>query len=235
MNLGSRKDQTNYYEVVALRLGTIINTLCSVTGFVFFLITKSMSILLDTLISVILCVSTVISIFVSNKIVTDTNDNLDSQNVKCKDNSKLESKFLIFRALIMLGIIIYTIVDGAICIYDFQKGTLQVDYNADNISLIIYGVMMTSLCFLITFTYSFFNNKLSEKSEIINIEIKASIYDGLVTIFAISSLLLFSNISFLEPVKDIGDSITVIILSLFYLVTPIKELKKNIKRLKEKE
>ena len=95
--------------------------------------------------------------------------------------------------------------------------------------------MMTSLCFLITFTYSFFNNKLSEKSEIINIEIKASIYDGLVTIFAISSLLLFSNISFLEPVKDIGDSITVIILSLFYLVTPIKELKKNIKRLKEKE
>ena len=77
MNLGSKKDQTNYYEVVALRLGTIINTLCSVTGFVFFLITKSMSILLDTLISVILCVSTVISIFVSNRIVTDTNDNLD--------------------------------------------------------------------------------------------------------------------------------------------------------------
>ena len=172
-------------------------------------------------------VSTVISIFVSNKVVKD--ENLDNNVNK---NSKLENKFLIFRALIMLGIIIYTIIDGSICIYDFSKGVLSLDYNADNVSLIIYAIMMTSLCFLITFTYSFFNNKLSEKSEIINIEIKASIYDGLVTIFAIGSLLVFGNISFLAPVKDIGDSITVIILSLFYLITPIKELKKNIKEVK---
>lgn len=227
MNLNCNKAQANYYEIVALRLGTVINIMCSVTGLVFFLITRSMSILLDTLISIILSVSTVISIFVSNKVIKD--ENLDNNVNK---NSKLENKFLIFRALIMLGIIIYTIIDGSICIYDFSKGVLSLDYNADNVSLIIYAIMMTSLCFLITFTYSFFNNKLSEKSEIINIEIKASIYDGLVTIFAIGSLLIFGNISFLAPVKDIGDSITVIILSLFYLITPIKELKKNIKEVK---
>ena len=227
MNLNCNKAQANYYEIVALRLGTVINIMCSVTGLVFFLITRSMSILLDTLISIILSVSTVISIFVSNKVIKDENSD---NNVN--KNSKLENKFLIFRALIMLGIIIYTIIDGSICIYDFSKGVLSLDYNADNVSLIIYAIMMTSLCFLITFTYSFFNNKLSEKSEIINIEIKASIYDGLVTIFAIGSLLVFGNISFLAPVKDIGDSITVIILSLFYLITPIKELKKNIKKVK---
>jgi len=216
LDLNCKKDQANYYEVLALRYGTIINIVCSITGFVFFLITRSMSILLDTLISVILCASTVISIIVSNK---KTN------------NSNLETKFLIFRAFIMLAVIIYTIIDGSICIYDFSKGTLVTDYNADNISLIIYAIMMASLCFLITFTYLRFNNKLSKKSEIINIEIKASIYDGLVTIFAIGSLLLFSNVSFLSSIKDIGDSITVILLSLFYLITPIKELKKNFRKL----
>jgi len=95
LDLNCKKDQANYYEVLALRYGTIINIVCSITGFVFFLITRSMSILLDTLISVILCASTVISIIVSNK---KTN------------NSNLETKFLIFRAFIMLAVIIYTII-----------------------------------------------------------------------------------------------------------------------------
>ena len=88
---------------------------------------------------------------------------------------------------------------------------------------------VTGLCLLITLVYSILNKKSQVKSEIIRIEIKASLYDGLVTLVAISSLLLFSNIEFLSGIKEIGDSITVIILSIIYLYSPLKELIGQIK------
>ena len=54
------------YEFRALIIGVIINLISAIVGFIFFYLTTSMSILLDGLISAILCGSTIVSIFVSN-------------------------------------------------------------------------------------------------------------------------------------------------------------------------
>lgn len=124
----------------------------------------------------------------------------------------------------MLGTIIFTILDGALTILDFINNQTIDNFNASNWQLIVYGLSMCGLCLLITLVYSILNKKSQVKSEIIRIEIKASLYDGLVTLVAISSLLLFSNIEFLSGIKEIGDSITVIILSIIYLYSPLKEL-----------
>ena len=75
----------------------------------------------------------------------------------------------------------------------------------------------------------YYYKKVNKQSDMILIEIKAAIFDTLVTFFGISSLWIFSNISFLNPVKEIGDSITVVILSIIYIFIPLKEIYQQIK------
>mgnify|MGYP000829546228 FL=1 len=176
------------YEFRALIIGVIINLISAIVGFIFFYLTTSMSILLDGLISAILCGSTIVSIFVSNYV----NKN-DSKKYPF-GRYAIENVFLLFRAIMMLGTIIFTILDGALTILDFINNQTIDNFNASNWQLIVYGLSMCGLCLLITLVYSILNKKSQVKSEIIRIEIKASLYDGLVTLVAISSLLLLSLI-----------------------------------------
>ena len=216
------------YEQKALISGVGINLISSIIGIIYYVITKSQALFLDAFISFILCISTLVSLVVS-KIINK------------KDNEKyplgryaIENLFLVFRSILMLLIIAYTLINGAITIIYFSLGKLENNLNINFLDLLIYTILMVGSCLLITIIYSFFNKKLDVKSEIITLEIKSSIYDGLVTLFATSSLILFRYIDCLTPYQEIGDSITVIILSLFYLVMPIKELSKQIKVLTDK-
>jgi len=204
------------YEFRALICGIIINFFSVTIGFTFFLLTGSMSILLDALISGILCGSTIASIFVSNAVTKKNNKKYPLG--RCA----IENMFLLFRSIMMLGTILFTIIDGFNTITQFAIGNTIGEVNINNLYLILYCILMVVFCLLITLSYAYFNRK--EKSSIISLEIKSSIYDGLVTLFAISSLLIFSNIEALHFIAPIGDSITVIILSIFYIYSPIKEL-----------
>ena len=93
---------------------------------------------------------------------------------------------------------------------------------------------MVGSCFAITITYTYYNKKSNVPSEIIKIEITSSIYDGLVTLFATASLLIFTYVPVLQKISLIGDSIVAILLSIVYLTIPIKELIKQIKILTDK-
>lgn len=219
------------YEQKALFLGVLINLYSAIIGFVFFYFTKATSLFLDFMISFVLVISTIISFIVSKYVSQE-----DTKKYPL-GRYAIENMFLLFRAILMLVMIIYTIFDGTSTIVNFFNHTLVNDLNLSTMYLLIYMALMTSSCFGITFVYSYFRKKMikaKEDSAIINLEIKASIYDGLVTIFAVSSLLIFSSWSVLSPIKDIGDAITVIILSCIYLVTPIKELIRQIKVLTDK-
>ena len=103
------------YEFRALIIGVIINLISAIVGFIFFYLTTSMSILLDGLISAILCGSTIVSIFVSNYV----NKN-DSKKYPF-GRYAIENVFLLFRAIMMLGTIIFTILDGALTILSIIK------------------------------------------------------------------------------------------------------------------
>ena len=100
--------------------------------------------------------------------------------------------------------------------------------------MIIYCILMVGSCLAITSIYTHYNKKLDTPSEIIKLEIISSIYDGLVTLFATISLLVFTYVPFLEPIQPIGDSIVVIILSCFYMIIPIKEIINQFKILTDK-
>ena len=211
----------NMYELKALRWGFIINTCLSLVGIVFYILTKSMSIFLDMIIASVLVLSSIISIYVSKYI---------DKKYHCKPNKfTLENYFLIFRSLFMLVIIIYSLISGISSIASFINGTFESDFNASNLELGLFCFLMCGGCLLIMVIFMYYYKKTNKQSKMILIEIKASIFDTLVTFFGISSLWIFSNISFLENVKEIGDSITVVILSLIYIFIPIKEIYKQIK------
>lgn len=211
----------NMHELKALRWGFIINTCLSLVGIVFYILTKSMSIFLDMIIASVLVVSSIISIYISKYI---------DKKYHCKPNKfTLENYFLIFRSLFMLIIIIYSLISGVSSITSFINGTFESDFNASNLELGLFCFLMCGGCLLIMVIFMHYYKKTNKQSKMILIEIKASIFDTLVTFFGISSLWIFSNISFLENVKEIGDSITVVILSLIYIFIPIKEIYKQIK------
>lgn len=217
-----------HYEQKALYWGVAINVFSALLGLVFFFITKSQTMFLDAFISLILCVSTIISLVVARVV-----NKKDSEKFPL-GRYAIENLFLIFRAILMLGIIAYTLIEGIVTIVHFYEGTLVSDVNINFTYMIIYAALMTGSCVVITVVYSYYNRKLEVPSEIIKIEISSSLFDGLVTLFAASSLLIFTYVPALSSVSKIGDSIVVIILSIGYLILPIKEIIKQIRILTDK-
>lgn len=215
------------YEQKALYWGVGINIFSSVLGIAFFAITKSQTLFLDGFISLILCVSTIVSLVVVHIV------NKKNSEKYPLGRYAIENLFLIFRAILMMGIIIYTLIEASYTIYNFYNG-IPVDININYKTMLIYCALMVGSCLAITITYSHYNRKLDVPSEIIKLEITSSIYDGLVTLFATTSLLIFTYVPFLQAISPIGDSIVVIVLSIAYLSIPIKELIKQIKILTDK-
>lgn len=211
----------NMYELKALRWGFVINICLSIVGIIFYILTKSMSIFLDMIIASVLVVSSFISIYVSKYVY---------RKYHCKPNKfTLENFFLIFRSLIMLIIIIYSLVSGISSIYSFYNGTFESDFDASNLELGLFCFLMCGGCLLIMVIFLYYYRKSHKQSKMLLIEIKAAIFDTLVTFFGITSLWIFSNILFLNKVKEIGDSITVLMLSLIYIFIPLKEIYGQIK------
>ena len=129
----------------------------------------------------------------------------------------------------MIIIILYSLISGILSIISFINGDFTSDFEASNLELALFCFLMCGGCLLIMAIFLYYYKKVNKQSGMILIEIKAAIFDTLVTFFGISSLWVFGNISFLEPVKEIGDSITVVMLSIIYIFIPLKEIYKNIK------
>lgn len=208
--------EQNVLELKALRWGFIINVCLSVVGIVFYILTKSMSIFLDMIIASVLVVSSIISIYVSKHV---------EKKYHCKPNKfTLENAFLIFRSILMIIIILYSLIGGISSIISFKNGTYESEFDASNLELGLFCFLMCGGCLLIMGIFMYYYKKVNKQSGMILIEIKAAIFDTLVTFFGISSLWIFSNISFLSSVKEIGDSITVVMLSIIYIFIPLKEI-----------
>ena len=211
----------NIYELKALRWGFIINTCLSIVGIVFYILTKSMSIFLDMIIASVLVVSSIISIYVSKYV---------DKKYHCKPNKfTVENYFLIFRSILMIIIILYSLISGFSSIISFKNGSFETDFNASNLELGLFCFLMCGGCLLIMVIFLYYYKKCNKQSSMILIEIKASIFDTLVTFFGITSLWIFGNIVFLSSVKEIGDCITFVMLSIIYIFIPIKEIYKQIK------
>lgn len=216
------------YERKALVIGLIINAFSALVGVVFFFWSRAQAIFLDAFISFILFASTLISLFVSNSIHKEADSSYPL------GRWAIENLFMIFRSILMLFIIIFSLLNSVSTIVSVATSSPINEINISLVNMSIYAILMVGSCFLISIVYYIYNSKIEGGSEIIKLEIKASLYDGLVSLFATSSLLLFTSIDFLNPLKDYIDSIVTIILSIIYSISPIKEIAYQIKVLTDK-
>ena len=136
-------------EKKALIWGVGINAFSAVLGFVFYGLTKSQSLLLDSLVSFILVLSTVISLFVTNNAHKDESEEFPL------GRWAIENLFLVFRAILMLLIIVYTITEAAITMTHFFQGTLVDDVNISIVSMVTYAALMVGSCIFINIIYSY--------------------------------------------------------------------------------
>lgn len=135
------------YEFRALLIGVILNFISTFLGIAFYTKTQSSSMLLDAVISAILFGTTIISLIVSN-------------NVNKRETSRyplgryaIENMFLLFRSIMMLGTVAFSIIQGGLAIYNFYIYNGDIAYDATNKELITYGLLMTILCLSITTAY----------------------------------------------------------------------------------
>ena len=167
--------ENNIYELKALRWGFIINACLSVVGIVFYILTKSMSIFLDMIIASVLVVSSIISIYVSKYV---------EKKYHGKPNVfTLENVFLIFRSTLMIIIILYSLISGISSIISFINGDFTSDFEASNLELGLFCFLMCGGCLLIMAIFLYYYKKVNKQSGMILIEIKAAIFDTLVTFF----------------------------------------------------
>jgi len=190
-------------EFNSLLVGMILNFIFMILGIVFYARTHSSSMLLDAAVSAVLSITTLVSIIVSH-------------NVNKRATSKyplgryaIENMFLLFRSMSMIAVVIFSIIEGSVTIFDFYVNKGDVAYDATNTELVIYGILTAILGFGIAITY-FVNYLRSKKtSEILKLELKGSIYDIMVNTFAIISLLLFANVSFLKEWQGVRSDVSV--------------------------
>lgn len=202
-------------ERKALMIGLGLNVFSAVIGILFYLWTSSISIFMDGVISLVLSIST----FASMVVVSKRKRKKDSDYPFGR--YPLETIFVIMRTVLMMGILIYTAYEASITILRWKEG-VSPDLNLNLVLLISYAMLMTGATVLIYVVYSRAYKKGGCKSPILKVEMVSAVFDALVTLVAITSLIVFKYIPFLEPVSEIGDSITAIILSLFYFYEPVK-------------
>lgn len=126
-----------------------------------------------------------------------------------------EALFSTFRSLSLLGLVLFAIANACMNIYKYLTGGSVPSLNFE--PLLIYFVLIIATCFLLWAVHSRTWARTGKTSDILRLEAKASMFDGIVTVAAaigLGSVYLFRD-GFLAPIAPIGDSLVVLILCLF--------------------
>ncbi|WP_424986157.1 cation transporter [Microbulbifer sp. S227A] len=126
-----------------------------------------------------------------------------------------EALFTTFRALSLLGLVLFAVATASMNIYDYLSGGTppQLVYAP----LLIYFAVIGVTCFLLWALHRHTWSRTGKSSDILRLEAKASMFDGIITAAAAAGLgavYVFRD-GFLGPIAPIGDSIVVLLLCLF--------------------
>lgn len=123
-----------------------------------------------------------------------------------------ESIFTMFRALSVVGLILFALANASMAIYAYAiHGTVS-DFRIA--PAVIYTVVVGATCFLIWFIHRRNWILTGRRSDILRLESKAAAFDGLLTAITglgLTTIHVFRD-GFLAPVAPVGDSLIVVIL-----------------------
>ncbi len=200
-------------EQKAIEINLIFILIMALSGLVFGFLSKSSAILLDGLFSTILFLTLIFAIYiqkVSNQPVT---------YLYPYSKWRLDTIYILFKVLVLLGILLYTLIDSVIVLGEyFLYNSVPTEVNATWI--IIYTFIKLSAAIPCYMIYTKFIKATNYKSAFLRIERKSVVIDGGITFAIFVGFFTIGQISWL---KDITDSIILFCLAVFLLYEMKKE------------
>lgn len=203
-------------EIKVLKIGTLVNLIMAICGWVFYSLTNSQVLLLDGNFSFIIVIST----FVAIQIVKNKHK---KTNLFPYGKYFYEAFFVLFKGCLILGISIVAVFQNIVKIIDYFNGIVIQKLVAGPI--LIYSILMSSICFGLAFYYKTMNKKIQHKSSLLSVEAKSSLIDGYLSSIVGIMLVLTAKVSessIFSFLLYIGDAIVVILLGLFIMKISIK-------------
>lgn len=123
-----------------------------------------------------------------------------------------EVLYATFRSLALIGLVVFGVVQAIMGIVDYVVGGDVETIRLQPVAA--YTVIVTATCFWLAFVHRSAWARTGRKSEMLKLEFMASVYDGLITLFAGLGLLCAPLLTgtWLAPVAPVVDSIVVLIL-----------------------
>ncbi len=203
-------------ENKALKVGIFISFLMAIAGWVTYYFSGSDAMLLDGNFSFISVFAGVIAIIISNKKHQKTKTFPFGSYV-------YEALFVLIKGVLILGIVLVSGLQNTLKIIAYLKGkrieTVVVE------PILIYTIIISILCFMLYFFYKSKNNSIENKSSILQVETKATLVDGFMSLgigLVFMIIWLLPTHSSFDFLKSIGDAIIVLIMCLIFFTMPLK-------------
>ncbi|MDX2442497.1 MAG: cation transporter [Bacteroidales bacterium] len=208
-------------EKKALKLGIFISLLMAVAGWITYYFSGSDAMLLDGNFSFISVFAGLVALIISNRKHRKTKTFPFGSYV-------YEALFVLIKGILILGVILVSGLQNTLKIIAYLKGKRFESVVIEPI--LIYVIIISILCFVLYFFYKSKNKTIDNKSSILQVETKASLVDGFLSlgiglVFMIIWLLP-ANSSF-DFLKSIGDAIIVLIMCLVFFTLPLTIIKES--------
>ncbi len=201
-------------ELKAIKRNAIFIFIMAVSGIVFGVLAKSSAIILDGLFSTILFLTLILAVFIQ-KIASQPISYLYPYS-----KWRLDSIYILFKVLILLGILVYTLFDAGFTLLDYFANN-QVPEPINGYWIIVYSIIKICAAVPPLIIYRNYRKKCNDKSEFLKIEQKSVVVDVSITLAILVGFLTLGQVEIIEP---IADPIILIILTFFLLKKMYGEL-----------
>lgn len=195
------------------------NLLMAGAGLLAGLLANSNAILLDGLFSLIGFGSALLARRISRRI------DAGPDNARPLGYAADEAIFATFRALSLLGLLLFAITNALRNIYNYIGGMMPEPLNFA--PMIAYFTGIGLMCAVLWGFHYFTWRKTGKKSAILRLEAKAALFDGMITVAAgagLGAIYLFRD-GPLAPIAPVGDSVIVLLLCMLAIASYARELR----------
>ena len=186
---------------------------------------NSQALLIDGLFSLIGYISAVFAMRISKTA------HLGPDRLRPFGHAPEEVLYATFRSLALIGLVIFGIVQAVMGITDYV-----INGDVEEVRLVpvaIYSTVVATLCFWLAHVHRRAWIRTGRKSDMLQLEITASVYDGIITLLAGVGLLAAPLLlaTFLAPLTPIMDSLIVLVLCGVAIFGYLKAFQKGIAQL----
>jgi len=212
-----RKDVV-LYEKKASNYNIIPIFIMAFSGIVFGALSHSSAIVLDGIFSFVLFLTIFLGKWIQKQV--DKPKNYDYP----MGMSRLSSLYVLFKVLILLGILLFSLINSLIEIYSYFVGTLEhVEIIQSYVG--IYYIVKLSAFIISVIIYRYYMNKCNFQSNILSVDYKGTLVDGFITIGIMFGFFVFGSIEILAPISD---ALILFILSCFLIFEMGHQLKAEV-------